>query len=384
MKKITILALHLSTGGIEMSIANLSNILIKKYDVEIISTYRLNKEPAFKIDDKVKIKYLMTDLKPNHKEIKDAIESKKILKIIKEFYRGIKVLYLRKKLMIKAIKDLDCDIAISTRYLHSKWLGKYGSNKIIKIAQEHNHHNNDERFINKVINSLKNIDYFIPVSKELCEFFSKRLQNSKTKCLCIRNSLDKFPSKTSNLMSKQIVAVGRLSKEKGFIDLIEVFKTIHLKYPEWKLNIAGDGEEKDNLEKEIKKLHLENSVNLLGFLNKQELENLYLNSSIYVMTSFTESFGLVLIEANSYGIPTISFDSAQGAKEIIRNNQNGYLIKNRDKKEMSNKIIELIENQEERCSLGKNARIMSEIYREENVASLWYDLFDNIPITKED
>ena len=81
MKKITILALHLSTGGVEMAIANLSNILVKKYDVEIISTYRITDKPAFKIDERVKIKYLMTDLKPNPEEFKSAIKSKNILKI---------------------------------------------------------------------------------------------------------------------------------------------------------------------------------------------------------------------------------------------------------------------------------------------------------------
>ena len=384
MKKITILVLHLSTGGVEMAITNLSNILAKKYEVEIISTYKINEKPAFKIDDKVKIKYLITDLKPNHKEIKDAIRSKKILKIIKEFFISLKVLYLRKKLMIKAIRNLDCDIAISTRYLHSNWLGKYGSNKIIKIAQEHNHHNNDKKYISKVINSLKNIDYFIPVSNELNNFYSDRLKNTKTKCLCIRNSLDIFPNETSNLVFKQIVSVGRLSKEKGFLDLIEVFSKVHLEYPDWKLSIAGDGQQLEVLKDKIKSLNLENNVNLLGFLNKENLEKLYLNSSIYVMTSFTESFGLVLIEANSYGIPTISFDTAQGAKEIINNDKNGYLIKNRDKQEMSNKIIELIEDYEKRCELGKNARMMSEMYKEENVASLWYNLIDNIPNIKED
>lgn len=307
MKKITILALHLSTGGIEMAITNLSNILAKKYEVEIISTYKINDKPAFKIDDKVKIKYLMQDLKPNHEEIKLALKSKNILKIIKEGFRGLKVLYLRRKLMIKAIKQLDCDIAISTRYMHSNWLGKYGSKNIIKIAGEHNHHNNDTKFINKVINSLKNIDYFIPVSDELCEFYSEKLKNKNIKCLCIKNSLDRFPKEVSNLKSKQIVSVGRLSKEKGFLDLIEVFKKVHVKYPDWKLNIAGDGDQKNILKEKIKSLNLENNIKLLGFLNKEELEKLYYNSSIYVMTSFTESFGLVLIEANSFRYTNYKF-----------------------------------------------------------------------------
>ncbi|HHW68900.1 MAG TPA: glycosyltransferase family 4 protein, partial [Tenericutes bacterium] len=100
MKKITIMALHLGYGGIEKAISSLANGLSKNYKVEIVCVYKLYNKPAFLIDDKVDIKYLL-NYGPNKKEIKEAIKSKNILKIVYEISKGFKTLYLRKKLMIK-------------------------------------------------------------------------------------------------------------------------------------------------------------------------------------------------------------------------------------------------------------------------------------------
>ena len=378
MNKITILALHLGTGGVENSIASLANMLSEKYDVEIISTYKLNNKPAFYINDKVKIKYLMTNLKPNKEELKEAIKSKNIFKIIKEGYISLKVLYLRKALMKKEIKNLDSDIIISTRDFHNELLGKYAKKNIIKIAQEHNHHNNDIKYINKIIKSVKNIDYFMPVSKELTDFYDKKLKNTKTKCVYIPHALEEYPKNISELNKKNIVSVGRLSPEKGFMDLIEVFKLVNIKYPDWKLNIAGDGVEKEKIENKIKEYDLEESINLCGFLNKKELEKLYLNSSIYAMTSLTESFGLVLIEAESYGIPIVVMDSARGALEIVNDNENGKIIKNRDKEKMAKVICDLIQKEDERKRLGNKGREYSKEYKKEVISKKWFEFIENL------
>ncbi len=67
------------------------------------------------------------------------------MQILKQGLLACKILYLRKKLMIKAIKKCDSDIIISTRVLHSNWLSKYGRKDAIKIAQEHNHHNDNKK-----------------------------------------------------------------------------------------------------------------------------------------------------------------------------------------------------------------------------------------------
>lgn len=280
--------------------------------------------------------------------------------------------------MINEIKNLDSDIIISTRILFTKWLSKYGLDNIIKIAQEHRHHNHDKYYIRQVIKACTNIDFLMPVSKELTDFYGRLLNKKKTKCVYIPHALEYIPAVNSDLDKKSIISVGRLSKEKGFTTLIDVFNLVNKKYPDWKLNIIGDGAEKEAILKQIKHYNLEDNVIMHGYGDRLLIEKELLNSSIYVMSSFEESFGLVLIEAQSFGIPCVAFDSAQGATEIIRNNENGCLIKGRNIEEMANKIGLLIDDINARKKFGYAAKKNALKYSIINVAELWFDFIDNL------
>lgn len=350
MKKITILALHLGYGGIEKCISSLANILSSDYEVNIISTYRLYENPPFKLNENIKITYLMEE-KPNKQEIKVSLRHFKLIAFIKEVLKAFNILKKKKNLMIKAIKECNSDVIISTRDIHDKWLGKYGSKNSLKIGWEHNHHNNNQKYIKKIVKSVSDLDYFVLVSKELNEFYRQKV---KCKTVYIPNSLDYYPKKVSNLEEKNIISVGRLSKEKGYLDLIDVYKLVNQVYPDWKLNIIGDGIEKEKIEQKVEKYHLKDSVILHGYQDKEYINKLLKKSSIYVMCSHTESFGIVLLEAFSFGVPCVAFDSAKGANEIISNNWDGYLIKDRNKENMAKKICELISNQNRRIIMGAN------------------------------
>ena len=375
-KKIVILALHLDTGGAERVICNLANLLAENNNVKIISTYKINELPSFDVDKNIKIEYLIPDLKPIKKELKATLKSFNFVLAIKQIVNNLKVLYLRKHLMIKAIKNLDCDIVISTRVLHNNWVGKYANSNIIKIAQEHNHHNNNQKYINKVIKSLKNFDFFMPVSKELSDFYETRVKN--TKVVYIPNFIDKMPTKISNLQNKQLISVGRLDKIKGFDDLIDIFNIFQKSHDDWVLHIVGDGNEKQNLQNKINKLNLQNKIFLCGTKLSHELESEYINSSIYLMTSFSESFGLVLVEAASYGLPLIAFDSAKGAKEIIKNNKNGFLIPNRDISVFLEKLNELLENSEQQKNFSKNSLLTAKSFSKSNISEIWNKFLNDI------
>ena len=354
MKKITVLALHLGYGGIERCISSLVNSLSSDYKINIISTYKLYEEPSFKIDNKVKIDYLMTDLKPNKKELKDSLKKLKLITFFKEIKKSLKILKLKKNLMINAIKNCDSDIIISTRDIHNLWLSKYGKKEILKIGWEHNHHHGNKRYINKIIKSVYGLDYFVLVSKDLTEFYSEKLKDSKVECVYIPNSIDYFPEVKSKLETENLVSVGRLSKEKGYSDLIDIFKEIHKIYPDSKLDIIGDGPEREKLENKIKDNKLSHTIKLHGFQEKEYINQVLKKASVYVMTSHTESFGIVLLEAFSFGIPCVAFDSAEGAREIISNNWDGYLVENRDHDKMVKRICELLANRNRRLVMGAN------------------------------
>ena len=375
MKKIAILSLHLNYGGVEKAVSTLANMLCDDYKVEIICTYKMGNKPVYKIDDKVKIKYLIP-YGPNKKEIKQNFKNFKIFNLLKEGIKAIKVLYLRKKTMIDYIKNSDADVIISTRILFTNYLSKYGKESIIKIAQEHRHHLNDQKYIQNLNDACKNIDYLLPVSKELTNFYTATL-TGKVKCYYMPNSLDNIPEIDSDY-TKNVVTVGRLSKEKGFDDLIDVFKKVVAKNPNYKLDIIGDGPERNNLKDIIANLHLENNIILHGFQNKDYINDVLSHSKAFIVTSYTESFGIALLEGMSYGLPGIIFDSASGSLELIKNNFSGYVIKNRSKDVMAKKIIKLLDNKKEISIMGKNAKETAKKYSFEKIKERWLNFLEII------
>ena len=372
MKKVTILALHLGYGGIENAIATLANQLCTKYEVEILSVYRLYNEPVFDLDERVKINYI-SNIKPNKKEMLFYLKKKNYSKFLKGIGQSIKTGYVKYIKTASYLRKLDTDVIISTRTVHNFLVSRFVNKDIRKIAWEHNHHNNRSKYIKRLVSSCKNMDYFVPVSHELEEFYKSYLDK---KVFYIPNGLDSIPKKISSLDNKNIISVGRLSKEKGFDDLLRIFKKISNKDSDIRLNIVGDGVEKNNLLELAKELKLGDKVVFHGYQNKEYINDLLFNSSLYVMTSHTESFGLVLIEAMSYGVPCISYTSAQGANEIINDGINGYLIENRNEDEMIDKINLIMEDDKLRKKLGKAAKKRSLDYSSDVVLEKWSKLIN--------
>lgn len=137
------------------------------------------------------------------------------------------------------------------------------------------------------------------------------------------------------------------------------------------LDKIPNNEFQDNIEK------LENNIILHGYQNKEYINLMLEQSSIYLMCSYEESFGLVLLEAMSFGIPCIAFDSAKGATEIINSN-NGYLIKNRNIEEMAKRTIRLYNDKELIKEKSINARKTSEKYSYYEVKKQWLDIVEKI------
>lgn len=394
MKKIAILSLHLGYGGIEKSIAALANILCEKYKVEIICIYKLYEEPAFKLDDRIKVTYLIESKLPItvaeyklllfkgkfrkllKKLTKDYFSKLKLLSFLKDGVSGVFMYPRRFFVTKKAIEECKADIMISTRTFLNEWLSNYAKPNVIKIGWEHNHHHNNERYAIDVVRSSKKLDYFVLVSKDLKKFYTKKLRKYPCKCVYIPNLLDTIPTRLAPLQEKRLISIGRLSKEKGQIDLLKIFNQLAKYHPDWHLDIIGDGPERENLEDYIKEHNLEEKITLHGFQSKEYIDKMLHKSSLYIMTSHTESFGIVLLEAMSHGIPCIAFSSAEGAREIISSGKNGYLIKNRNTSAMMKKIEDLMKSESIRKSIGKAARKSIKQYTKEVVQEDWYNLLE--------
>lgn len=378
-KKIAILSLHLGYGGVEKAIVSLANSLAKlnKYEIEIVSIYKLYEKPVFDIDEKIKVTYLLpSELSPNRKEWKEALNNLKLIRLGKESLKSLKILYARRKKMVEYIKNTDANVIISTRIFLNELLSEYGKDNILKIGWEHNHYHDDMRYATDVIRSAKNLDYFVLVSKELQKFYHKKMRTFKCKCVYIPNAIENVPKTKSPLTGEHIISVGRLSPEKGYLDLLKIYLDLKKKKCKWHLDIVGDGSERSRLEKFIKENNLENDVTLHGFKNSKEIEKLMQKSSIYVMTSYTESFGIVLLEAMSNGLPCLAFDSAEGAKEVITSGRDGYLIKHRNFKAMEKKILDLTKDIDMRKELGKNGRRKVKGYISDNICESWEKIIE--------
>lgn len=382
--KISFYALHLGVGGVEKYVSTLANMLAEEHEVEIISTYKIQDEPAFDLSPEINVHYLIKGLKPNKKELLSSIKSKRFLGILKEMWTAIRVLVLKYKRNIESLKRCDSDVIISTRIFHNKLIGKYAGKDIVKITGEHNHHNDDKKYIDKVIESCRNFDYFIPISKELYEYYYDAMAENGVTPLYIRfciddNPVKKYPAFDNNAL----ISVGRMSHEKGIYDLLQVFEMIHRRNENTILHIVGDGEEYEQVAAQIKERKLENAVVLHGFQNKEYIYRLLPRTSLYVMTSYTESFGIVLLEAMSCGVPCIAYSSAQGAHEIIEDGENGFLIQNRDCKKMQEKVCELLDNKEELHRLSKNALKTADMFSYDKTKEAWLELMKKIANEKE-
>ena len=376
MKKITILCLHLGYGGIEVAVSNLANMLCNNYNVEIVSIYNIYGKPVYDINKKVTIKYLY-DGGPNKKEFKESLKKLQLIKTLKEGIKSIKILKIKKNSMKNYIENCDSDIIISTRIEITEILSKYYKGKGILISQEHAHHNNNKDYINRVIKSLKNIDYFMPVSRKLTKFYKNKVKGN-TKVMYSPLCVDYIPDKETKKNNKNIVSIGRLSPEKGCLELIDVFNLIHKEDNECVLHIIGDGEEKTKIQEKIKNLNLNDSVVLYGYKDKDFIRKKLNDMSLYLMTSYEESFGLVLLEASAFAIPSIAFSSAEGACEIINNNVDGYIIEDRNKEEMKEKVLELLNDKQKLALFGHEAKIKCNEYSYEVVKEKWLGIIEDI------
>lgn len=170
----------------------------------------------------------------------------------------------------------------------------------------------------------------------------------------------------SDCSNKRAIFVGRLVEQKGIPDLIKVWRIVNGRHPDWQLDVYGNGQ-MDSIP----------DIKLFVHPPTENIMEEYINSSMLLMTSLYEPFGLVIPEAMSCGLPVVAFDCPYGPADIITNGKDGYVIYHRDIECFANQVCELIENGQLRQQMGKAGIQSVQRYSAERIMPMWKELFDS-------
>lgn len=376
MKKVRIIALHLAFGGIEKAICSMANLFAERYEVEIWSVYHMPDSPAFPLDERVKVRWLLKDI-PNRDAWHAAISAHNLPGIARESVRAARILRDKRRAVIEAIKSADDGVVITTRPEDNVLLSRYGKPGALKIAQLHQDHRFDKTLVKNFQKDYGGVDVFALLTPGLRDEVRDMMRgnNSHTECVYMPNFLEHFPENPDKYpREKTVLAVGRLHEVKRFDLLIRLFAAVHAHFPDWKLRIVGDGEEREKLEAAIRELHAEDYVNLTGRKDATGVEEEMLHASIFAMTSRSEGFPFVLLEAQSCGLPVVAFDVRVGPGFVVQDGVNGYLAADMVYEDFCEKLASLIKDEELRRKMYDAAIARAAGFSREKVGEMWYSL----------
>ncbi len=177
----------------------------------------------------------------------------------------------------------------------------------------------------------------------------------------------------SSLQHRTAIAVGRLEEVKGFDLLIRAWAIVARDFPDWNLRIVGGGSLRQQLQNTIEDEGVSNSVKLIP--STSTIENEFSHSSLFVLSSRFEPFGLVLIEAKAFGLPIVSFDCPYGPRNIVREKVDGILVPNGDVKSLAKALGHCLSDDDLRHRFGSaSLEDYKERWSENCVMNCWEKL----------
>lgn len=364
-------------GGVERVLTLKANYFAEYfgYDVTIILTEGNHNPYFYPLSDKVKV----INLDINYEELWTY-------SFIKKVYVYLKKQRIYKKKLTMELMRIRPDITISLLRREINFINdiKDGSKKIGELHVNRSNYRNFESndinifkfviskiWMNSLVNKLIKLDTFVVLTEE-----DKLQWGELNNVIVIPDFLPFLPKTVSPLKTKRVIAVGRYVYQKGFDLLLQAWSIVENRCFDWELVVFGQGD-RIPYESMIDALGLDRSrCHLNG--RTDDIEKEYCNSSIFVLSSRFEGFGMVLIEAMACGLPVVSFDCPCGPKDIINNNVNGILVKSGDVESLSQSIVELITNTKLRKRMSHNALETVLRYNQNVIANKWKVLFDGL------
>lgn len=369
-----------NSAGMERVVANKANFLTARgHEITIITSSQNNRPFFYGIPDEVK----RIDFGINTFDY----EGKTILFKVYSFLKKEKLFKFRlSKFLLESPQDVI--VVLEDRFIPA--VIEVSSNHTIIVAESHFNKfafkeigkSVNRNCIQRIVYNLrssylqyryrKKLDAMVLLTHEDLSYYKQHNAN----LFVIPNSVDYVDSKKANLNNKIVIAVGRLTYQKGFERLIESWSLIHNECPDWRLQIYGDGEDRHKLESLIKQYDLQNSISL--YHSTPQIESKLLQSSVYVLSSRFEGLPMVMIEAMSLGLPLVAFDCKTGPKDLIKDGFNGYLVREGDVQDLALKILKMIRDDDLRKRIGANAKQEAKKYSHDKIAICWESLFNDL------
>lgn len=363
-----------NSGGMERVLTNKANWLASHgYDITIITTEQRGRKAFFSLHPAIH----QIDLGINYQGKQSPLA--------KAFAYPFKLLKHKRALSshLLAIKP---DIVVSLFDNGSSIIPKIhdGSKKILEVHFSRFKRKQYQRkgFLKLIdtllsyqdLNTAKSYDHFVVLTEE-----DKGYWGLKQNISVIPNALNPdFSTNQHHNINKahKIIAIGRLAYQKNFSELIHLFSRVHQEAPDWTLEIIGNGPDKSRLQKLINTLHLQDKVTLTPAT--PYIQAKYLDASIYAMTSRYEGLPMVLLEAQAYGLPIISYDCKCGPKDIISDEVNGFIIPMKNHELFAQRLLTLMQDQSLRERMSIQSVIASRRYDEELIMNQWITLFEEL------
>lgn len=361
MKKIALVKWILDdSGGGERVAVSLANELTKKYEVHLIGITTKQSDLFFGINSQVKYSNFF-----DHR----VRLSKNILKI--------------SKMLKKYFLDNEIEVAFGIGIFSNIFLSLSGIGISTKVVLcDHTNSITVNRELSKKVQryvGTKLADKIITLTQEDRKNYIRKYGISENRIAYIynwkENRLSNIPY---NDESTKIVTVGRFDYQKGYDYLIQVAKKVLAKMPDWTWEIYGSGkqDEVDKIRDLITENDLQDKLVIKGLEKNQDL--IYGDKGIYVMTSRYEGLPLVLLEAQQYNLPIVSFRCPTGPSEIVEDGVNGYLIDCYDTDKMSEKLLELMKNDDLRQSFSDHAKDTMDKFDKNKILNQWIELIETI------
>lgn len=339
-------------GGTERVTSQLANLLINYYDITIISL-KSGQNINFYVDERIDII-----------ELRGISENKLVRRLFN-------LIELNKHITNKNIDMfINVDITLSLYTLPFR-------KRVKNISWEHfnffSESNSRIRQFSRKISSRYSDAVVVLSDADLKNYQSNLKRYSNIRRIYNPIAFNKEVG-GYNLNSKVVLSVGRLESQKGFDILLDAWKNVS-NDGSWVLKIIGDGSKKEELLAKISQNHI-NNVMISPFTN--DIEKEYINSAIYVMSSRYEGFGLALAEAQSKGLPLITFDCPEGPAEIVGYGDYGILIENGNVQSLSNELSSLMNSVELREYWSNASLKGANRFNTQEILNEWINLFEEI------